>query len=197
MKFSTFGTRFTRHTGARELMDDLGAAMAADQPVKMLGGGNPAHPTGEQSFRAALAGLLRAEYGWPLGPENIALTGGSQSGFFLLFNLLAGSRPDGTEHRILLPLTPEYVGYQDLGVTGDIFTARRPAIEQLGHNLFKYHVDFEALVGIGDVAAIAQRCGASAHSPGRRRCRSFSTAPMACRSRASSSPRSRHTGTTT
>ena len=114
-----------------------------------------ADPTGEQSFRAALAGLLHAEYGWPLGPENIALTSGSQSGFFLLFNLLAGSRPDGTERRILLPLTPEYVGYQDLGVSGEIFTARRPAIEQLGEHLFKYHVDFEALAGIGDVAAIA------------------------------------------
>ena len=186
MKFSAFGTRFTRHTGARELMDDLGAAMASEQPVKMLGGGNPAHipemlalfrrefsrvladdrefrrmvadyaePAGEHSFRTALADLLRAEYGWPVGPENIALTAGSQSGFFLLFNLLAGVRPDATEHRILLPLTPEYVGYQDLGVSGEIFTARRPAIAQLGERLFKYHVDFEALAGIGNVAAIA------------------------------------------
>jgi len=138
-------------------MDDLGAAMASELPVKMLGGGNPAHipemlaifrrefsrvladdrefrrmvadyaePAGEQTFRAALAGLLQAEYGWPLGPENIGLSSGSQSGFFLLFNLLAGVRPDATELRILLPLTPEYVGYQDLGVSGEIFTARRP-----------------------------------------------------------------------
>ena len=43
MQFSTFGQRFTRHTGAVELMTDLGAAMAADAPPLMLGGGNPAH----------------------------------------------------------------------------------------------------------------------------------------------------------
>jgi valine--pyruvate aminotransferase len=184
--FSEFGARFTRHTGARELMDDLGAAMAADPPVRMLGGGNPAHipemlalfrrefarvladdreirrmvadyadPVGEHGFRAALADLLRAEYGWPLGPANIALTGGSQSGFFLLFNLLAGRHADGADRRILLPLTPEYVGYQDLGASGEIFTARRPAIRHFDERLFKYHVDFDALAGIGNVAAIA------------------------------------------
>jgi valine--pyruvate aminotransferase len=183
---SEFGARFTRHTGARELMHDLGAAMASDSPVRMLGGGNPAHipemlalfrrefarvladdrefrrmvadyadPIGEHGFRAALADLLRAEHGWPLGPENIALTGGSQNGFFLLFNLLAGRGLDGADRRILLPLTPEYVGYQDLGVAGTLFTARRPVIERLDERFFKYHVDFEAVTASGDVAAIA------------------------------------------
>ena len=82
-------------------------------------------PAGEDHFRAALAGLLRREYGWDLGPENIALTGGSQSGFFQLFNLLAGEFEDGSFRRILLPLTPEYVGYADLGITDDLFVARK------------------------------------------------------------------------
>jgi valine--pyruvate aminotransferase len=185
MKFSTFGERFTRHTGAVELMTDLGAAMAADQPPMMLGGGNPAHipemlaafreqfravidderdfrrlvadypdPAGEQTFRHALAGLLRRECGWQVGPENIALTAGSQQGFFLLFNLLAGQQPEGADRRILLPLTPEYIGYGDLGVTGDLFIARRPAIELLPDGLFKYRVDFAALDDVRNVAAI-------------------------------------------
>lgn len=185
MEFSNFGERFTRHTGAVELMTDLGAAMAADEPPMMLGGGNPAHipemlavfreqfrsvlddgrdfrrlvadypdPAGEQTFRHALAGLLRRECGWQVGPENIALTAGSQQGFFLLFNLLAGPQPDGVERRILLPLTPEYIGYGDLGVTADLFVARRPAIELLPDGLFKYRVDFAALEDVQDVAAI-------------------------------------------
>jgi valine--pyruvate aminotransferase len=185
VKFSTFGRRFTRKTGAVELMNDLGAAMAADTPPMMLGGGNPAHipamlavfrerfravldddrdfrrlvadypdPVGEHTFRAALAGLLRRECGWDVGPENIALTSGSQQGFFLLFNLLAGPQPGGGERRILLPLTPEYIGYADLGVTRDLFVARRPAIEHLPDRLFKYRVDFAALEGAGPVAAI-------------------------------------------
>lgn len=185
MDFSTFGRRFTRHTGARELMDDLGAAMTSETPVMMLGGGNPAHipamltvfrdrframlgddrefrrmvadypdPAGEQTFRAALAAMFRRECGWRVGPENIALTGGSQNGFFLLFNLLAGPFDDGTERRILLPLTPEYIGYADLGIAGDLFVSRRPVIEHLPDRLFKYHVDFPALEGREPIAAI-------------------------------------------
>ncbi|KAB2856467.1 MAG: valine--pyruvate transaminase, partial [Bauldia sp.] len=185
MRFSRFGERFTRQTGTRELMDDLGRALAADEPVNLLGGGNPAHipemlalfrrefrrlldderefrrmvadyadPAGEQGFRAALARLLRDACGWTVGPENIVLTAGSQSGFFQLFNLFAGPRSDGGYGRILLPLTPEYVGYQDLGVEGEIFTARRPAIERLPGRQFKYHVDFATLTVPQDVAAL-------------------------------------------
>ena len=185
MEFSTFGKRFTRHTGARQLMDDLGAAMTAEGPVMMLGGGNPAHipeilellaartrevannprefrrmiadyasPAGEDLFRAALADMLRREYGWDLGPENIALTGGSQGGFFKLFNLLAGKFDDGSNRRVLLPLTPEYVGYADLGLGEDLFISQKPLIEHLDNRLFKYHVDFERLEASADVGAI-------------------------------------------
>jgi valine--pyruvate aminotransferase len=185
MRLSKFGKRFTRRTGARQLMDDLGAAMAAETPAMMLGGGNPAHipavlelmaarlreiagdprdlrrmladyasPAGEDRFRAAIADLLRREYGWPLGAQNIALTGGSQSGFFLLFNMLAGEFDDGRSRRILLPMVPEYAGYNDLGVTEELFTARRPAIEHLDERLFKYHVDFAQLAPDDSVSAI-------------------------------------------
>ncbi|MDJ0928554.1 MAG: valine--pyruvate transaminase [Gammaproteobacteria bacterium] len=185
MEFSSFGKRFTRYTGTRELMDDLGQAMSAEERVMMLGGGNPAHipavlerfagrlretanqprelrrmladyaaPAGELRFREALAALLRREYGWPLSAENIALTGGSQSGFFLLFNLLAGQFDDGTMRRVLLPLTPEYAGYSDVGLDDGLFVARRPTIEQLEERQFKYHVDFSQLAIGDDIAAI-------------------------------------------
>ncbi len=185
MEFSAFGKRFTRPTGTRELMDDLGAAMSADEPLMMLGGGNPAHipalldrlavrlreiaadrrelrrmladyaaPEGELRFREALAAMLAREHGWPLGAENIALTNGSQGGFFLLFNLLAGRFEDGSFRRILLPLTPEYVGYTDLGLDDELFTARRPRIEKLPDRLFKYHIDFAALDIGPDIAAL-------------------------------------------
>ncbi|HET9693703.1 MAG TPA: hypothetical protein VFP48_04920, partial [Steroidobacteraceae bacterium] len=45
MRFTTrFGERMTRRTGALELMDDLGSALARDDAagLHMLGGGNPA-----------------------------------------------------------------------------------------------------------------------------------------------------------
>jgi valine--pyruvate aminotransferase len=166
-------------------MDDLGAAMAGDDRVMMLGGGNPAHipeildllaarakdcvgdarefrrmvadysaPAGEVRFRTALADLLRREYGWSLGPENIALTGGSQTGFFELLNMLAGEFDDGSFRRILLPLTPEYAGYADLGISQDIFVARKPRIKDLGDHMFKYHVDFDGLQIDDGISAI-------------------------------------------
>jgi valine--pyruvate aminotransferase len=113
-----------------------------------------ASPAGEERFRASLAQLLQREYGWPLGPEHIALTGGSQAGFFQLFNLLAGEFDDGSNRRILLPLTPEYVGYTDLGLAENLFASNRPTIEYLDDRLFKYHIDFEKLEVGDDIAAI-------------------------------------------
>ncbi|MGP4789502.1 valine--pyruvate transaminase [Psychrobacter sp. 1Y11] len=42
MKFSKFGQKFIQPTGISQLMDDLGDALKSDEPVNMLGGGNPA-----------------------------------------------------------------------------------------------------------------------------------------------------------
>ena len=63
MEFSKFGKRFTRHTGASELMDDMGAAMdgsgSMTGPMLMLGGGNPARiPEVEQVFKDQLAAII-------------------------------------------------------------------------------------------------------------------------------------------
>jgi valine--pyruvate aminotransferase len=184
IKLSRFGQRFNRPTGALELMDDLGLAMDGECAALMLGGGNPgkipeiqeiirqrvadiaaspeeldrmvgnyAHPKGELSFRRALAALLAREYGWPITADNVALTAGSQAGFFLLFNLLAGEC-DGAWRRILLPVTPEYVGYADVGLSDDFFKARLPSIEELADGFFKYHIDFDSLTIDEDIGAL-------------------------------------------
>lgn len=42
MQFSKFGQKFTKQSGILQLMDDLGSALNSEQPVNMLGGGNPA-----------------------------------------------------------------------------------------------------------------------------------------------------------
>ena len=102
-------------------------------------------PQGDLAFRRTLADVLRAEYGWNLGPENIAVSNGSQSAFFVLFNLFAGRFADASHKHIVLPLVPEYIGYQDIGLSDGLFHAQRPAIELLPDEQFKYHVDFERL----------------------------------------------------
>ncbi len=116
--------------------------------------GNYDPPRGEPRFIAALAELLRGEYGWDIGPENIALTAGSQAAFFQLFNMFAGPCSDGSFRRILLPMAPEYIGYADVGLVEGMFTAQRPTIETFADGTFKYHVDFDHLVVGPDIGAI-------------------------------------------
>lgn len=183
---SLFGERLASGSGIEELMDDLGRAMAgAHGPVRMLGGGNPAHipemqaiwrdrmaeiladapafdrmmtnydpPIGNAKFLSALATLLRKEFGWEVGPENLAITAGGQTAFFLLFNLLAGEFSDGRRKSILFPLVPEYIGYANQGLAPGMMRAVEPKIEFLPGHRFKYHVDFERLQVADDVAAL-------------------------------------------
>ena len=190
MKFSKFGQKFTQPTGISQLMDDLGDALKSDQPVNMLGGGNPAkieavnelfletykalgvdndagvpnssaiismanysNPQGDAAFIDALVGFFNRHYDWNLTSENIALTNGSQNAFFYLFNLFGGAftdeKSESVDKSILLPLTPEYIGYSDVHVEGQHFTAVLPHIDEVTHDgeegFFKYRVDFDAL----------------------------------------------------
>lgn len=174
MTFSLFGDKFTRHSGITRLMEDLNDGLRTPGAI-MLGGGNPAQipamndyfqkllsdmqdngklldtlcnydgPQGKNELLTALAGMLRDELGWDIEPQNIALTNGSQSAFFYLFNLFAGRRKNGTTKKVLFPLAPEYIGYADSGLEDDLFVSTRPNIELLPDGQFKYHVDFEHL----------------------------------------------------
>ncbi len=117
--------------------------------------GNYDSPQGNVKFIEELASLLRRELGWDVGSSNIALTNGSQSAFFLLFNMFSGRFRDGSFKKILLPLTPEYIGYSDVGITSDeIFTSIRPEIKYLDDNIFKYNIDFDNLKIDDSIGAI-------------------------------------------
>ncbi|EPN4988289.1 valine--pyruvate transaminase [Vibrio alginolyticus] len=183
MQFSKFGEKFNQYSGITQLMDDLNDGLRTPGAI-MLGGGNPAAipamldyfhqtseemlasgelvaalanydgPQGKDAFVKALAQLFRETYGWDISEKNISLTNGSQSGFFYLFNLLAGKQPDGSHKKVLLPIAPEYIGYGDAGIDEDIFISYHPEIELLDNGLFKYHVDFEQLAVDDSVAAI-------------------------------------------
>jgi valine--pyruvate aminotransferase len=109
-------------------------------------------PQGELGFRRDIAAMLKSQFGWSLTEANIAISNGSQSAFYILFNLLAGHMPDGSFKSIHLPLTPEYIGYNDLGLSEEFFTASKPDIELIGDHQFKYHVNFDELA-IGDNTA--------------------------------------------
>jgi valine--pyruvate aminotransferase len=173
MKYSDFGQKFNRHAGISLLMEDLSEGLQRDDMI-MLGGGNPAQipaaldvfehalgkllksgelvqaltnydaAQGNQAFLEALADYFQRHYGWNITRKNIALTHGSQSAFFTLFNSFAGKSGSSRKH-VLLPITPEYIGYTDVGVEDDIFVSQLPQIETLDDQFFKYHIDFEQL----------------------------------------------------
>jgi len=116
--------------------------------------GNYDPPQGNKEFIEAVAALLRREFGWNVSASNIALTTGSQSAFFILFNIFAGEFDDGTKKKILFPLAPEYIGYCDVGLTEDLFTANKPEISHLDEHLFKYHIDFNSINITDEIGAI-------------------------------------------
>lgn len=116
-------------------------------------------PQGDKDLLAQVAKLLKQQYGWNIGPKNIAVSNGSQAAFFVLFNLFAGLQSDGSRKRIQLPLAPEYLGYSDSGLSEPFFAATKPTIELLdadryGNEQFKYHIDFENLKIDTDSAAL-------------------------------------------
>ena len=111
-------------------------------------------PSGNPEFLNKLADLLNQKYHWNISAKNISITSGAQTAFFFLFNLLAGKFPDGSKKKILLPITPEYIGYANQGINNDLFTAIPGLIEEIGNKSFKYRVDFENLKITKEIAAI-------------------------------------------
>ena len=183
-KLSKFGEQIGADTGTRQLMDDLGEILTSGRPIMNLGGGNPGivpemqtvfrnamrsllddgtfdrlastydGPQGYAPFRAAVARLLERHYGWPVTADHVAITSGSQASFFTLFNMLAGPAADGRSRSVLLPLTPEYIGYADIGLNPNTVRSLKPAIEIEDEQTFKYHIDFDRLSLDPDVAAV-------------------------------------------
>ena len=182
--FSKFGEKIGRDGGIVKLMKDLGEALTENQEMRMMGGGNPAAipevqsiwrkqiqsilsepehlntilgdydgPSGNPIFLNALAESLNEKYGWKLTSKNISITSGAQTAFFFLFNILAGKSSEGPK-KILLPITPEYIGYANQGIHDDLFISNPGLIEETGDKSFKYKVDFDNLKITEEIAAI-------------------------------------------
>ena len=181
--WSAVGRRLGAESGIMRLMDDLGRAMAGQDKVLMLGGGNPAHvpgvqavwrmaevmadggalermltnydtPRGDPRFIEAFAAFMNRQFNLGIRPANVAITNGGQSAFFCLLNLFGGLSESGELRRILFPLMPEYIGYADQCLTPDSYRAGTPRIEPRGAHRFKYRIDFDRLEVGSDIAAI-------------------------------------------
>ena len=71
MQFSKFGEKFTKNSGILQLMDDLGNALNSEQPINMLGGGNPARiDKVNQTYWSVFKNLAEGDMG-SMAIENI------------------------------------------------------------------------------------------------------------------------------
>jgi len=111
-------------------------------------------PQGEKNFRQQMASFLKRKFNWQLSEKNIGISNGSQSAFFVLYNMFAGKMSDGSQRSIHLPLSPEYLGYADIGLADNFFTATKPNIELLDEQQFKYRVNFSQLQLDSSAAAL-------------------------------------------
>lgn len=169
---SQFGEKFQNQTGIGQLMEDLGNAKPG---VAMLGGGSPAlipeveevwrkilsdfsrnktwdsilgkyeSPSGKQETLESVAEVLRTQLGLKVDPDEIAITNGSQSAFYLLLNFFSGQFPDGSFRKVFLPVVPEYIGYLDQPIAPDVFFALPGKIQDTSEDTFRYELDTEAL----------------------------------------------------
>ncbi|WP_330343276.1 valine--pyruvate transaminase [Streptomyces sp. NBC_00557] len=175
MPLSLSGTKMAGLSGLRSIMEDVAASTAgasADEWLN-LSVGNPAPiPAVRDMWRAALtesaaedfdeagcrygpsrgshalveavARYFHQTYGWELGPENIVVGPGSQMVCFAAAALFAGPGLHG-DRRIMLPLVPDYTGYQGLCMHEDGIAAVPPLIHREEDHRFRYALDTQAL----------------------------------------------------
>ncbi|MBJ6641298.1 valine--pyruvate transaminase [Streptomyces sp. DHE7-1] len=175
MRLSLSGTKMAGLSGLRSIMEDVAASTAgasADGWLN-LSVGNPAPiPMVRDMWRAALtesiaedfdeagcrygpsrgshalvesvADYFHRTYGWRLGPENIVVGPGSQMVCFAAAALFAGPGVHG-ERRIVLPMVPDYTGYQGLCMNDDGIAGVAPLIHREEDHRFRYALDIEAL----------------------------------------------------
>jgi valine--pyruvate aminotransferase len=115
--------------------------------------GNYDTPQGNGVFISAVKDFMNRHYNLHITEQNIAITPGSQAGYFMLFNLLAGKAGARTR-KVLFPLVPEYIGYVDQTLEPGGFISSQPRIEEIGAHEFKYRVDFESIAIDDTVAGI-------------------------------------------
>ncbi len=118
-------------------------------------------PQGNEKFRDVLANYFSSHFKTTITAKNITLTSGSQNSFYALFNFFSGTfngKKGGNHKKILFPMVPEYIGYQDIFFEpGSIITCK-PKLAQEG-DFFKYEIDFDEIEAIpnpqGTIGAVA------------------------------------------
>lgn len=109
---------------------------------------------GYEPFIDAVVNWFNDKHGWNINARNVLITPGSQQLYFLLTNAFCGPAADGSIRHLLMPLVPEYAGYEGTMVAGKHIRSTKPLIEKSNNHRFKYKVDVDQLEVTRDTGAI-------------------------------------------
>jgi len=109
---------------------------------------------GAASLVLAITDYFNDRYGWDIGPENVVVGPGSQMLCFMAAALYAGPGTAGRT-RTVLPMMPDYTGYQGLCMNTDDIAGITSGIEiSDSGRYFRYTFDFAALEERTDIGML-------------------------------------------
>ena len=92
----------------------------------------------------AIVGYFNRRYGWEIGPRNVVVGPGSQMLCFMAAALFTGPGAD-RDAELVLPVTPDYTGYQGLSMTAGSVHGVEPLLACEGESTFRYEIDLPAV----------------------------------------------------
>ena len=174
-RMSHVGEKMARPSGLRSIMEDITTSTAADDGRTWLNlgiGNPPVIPEVTETWKRltseavaetfgtlscsyggarglprlieAVVDYFRRRYGWDIGPEHVVVGPGSQMLCFGAAALFTGAGRDNPA-RLLLPLTPDYTGYQAMSLSPDSPIGVGPVIVPTGPRSFRYDVDLPSV----------------------------------------------------
>lgn len=93
----------------------------------------------------AIVDDFNTRYGWDITADNVVVGPGSQMLCFIAAALFTGSAGTEPPQRLILPMTPDYAGYQGLSLDREGVVGIAPRVQVTGDRSFHYGFDFDAL----------------------------------------------------
>jgi valine--pyruvate aminotransferase len=101
---------------------------------------------GYEPFIDAVVETYNRLYDWGITRENVLITPGTQSLYFLCTNLFAGEMTEGQKPKqVVVPMVPDYTGYDGVVLDSRSLVSFQAKRTFLGKHEFKYHIDFDAI----------------------------------------------------
>jgi valine--pyruvate aminotransferase len=92
----------------------------------------------------AIVGYFNRRYGWDIGPRNVVVGPGSQLLCFMAAAMFTGPGAE-RDAKLVLPMTPDYTGYQGLSMAEGGVRGVDPLLIAEGERSFRYRLDVSAV----------------------------------------------------